>query len=38
MFGAWMLFEDAVSEHMADKSRRLRATTLAGYEGVTFAA
>jgi len=27
-----MLFEDAVSEYMADKSRRLRATTLAGYE------
>lgn len=27
-----MLFEEAVSECMTDKSRRLRATTLAGYE------
>lgn len=27
-----MLFEDAVAEYMADKSRRLRSTTLAGYE------
>lgn len=27
-----MLFEDAVAEYMADKSRRLRATTLAGVE------
>lgn len=27
-----MLFEEAVSEYMTDKSRRLRATTLAGYE------
>lgn len=27
-----MLFDDSVSEYMADKSRRLRARTLAGYE------
>ena len=27
-----MLFEDAVAERLADESRRLRATTLAGYE------
>lgn len=27
-----MLFEDAVDEYMADKSRRLRACTIAGYE------
>lgn len=27
-----MLFEDAVAEYMADKGRRLRATTMAGYE------
>ena len=27
-----MLFEIAVSEYMADKSRRLRASTVEGYE------
>ena len=38
MIGALVLFEEAVSERMADKSRRLRATAAAGYGGVTFAA